>query len=236
LYSGFPYQDGNCQIVKEITLVDQWVLENNGTFSEITNLYPSKIPNNFQKCVIKAAPIGFHPFVSLIIAESKEDGNTVYEIRGLIVEYFLLSVRKMNLTVVFLHPTLNPSGMAVTTIGTKLMEGIADVAVGIIPFVPILVSGMTEPSIPYISSAVKWFVPCPIPISRVDRFFTVFDASVWLTMIIVFVLTSALFWFSVNFPDRMVENESKSLQTIPKCMYIAWSIYIGVSVPQMPRS
>jgi hypothetical protein len=129
LYSGFPYQDGNCQIVKEITLVDQWVLENNGTFSEITNLYTSKIPNNFQKCVIKAAPVGFHPFVSLISAEMKEDGNTVYEIGGLIVEYFLLSLCKMNLTVVFLQPTLNHSAQAVTTIGTKLMDAISDVLV-----------------------------------------------------------------------------------------------------------
>jgi len=40
LYSGFPYQNGNCGKVKEIILVDQWVLENKGTFSENTNLYP----------------------------------------------------------------------------------------------------------------------------------------------------------------------------------------------------
>ena len=33
LYSGFPYQNGNCEKVKEITLVDKWVLENEGTFS-----------------------------------------------------------------------------------------------------------------------------------------------------------------------------------------------------------
>ena len=164
LYSGFPYQNGNCQIVKEITLVVQWVLENNGTFSENTNSYPSKIPNNFQKCVIKTAPVGFHLFVSLISAETKEDDNTVYEIRGLAVEYFLLSVSKMNLTVVFLQPTLNPSVQAFMTEGTKLMEGIVDVLVGVISLVPIVVSGISEPSIPYISSAVKWFVPCPKPI------------------------------------------------------------------------
>ena len=47
LYSGFPYQSGNCEKVKEITLVDQWVLENNGIFSENANMYTSKIPNNF---------------------------------------------------------------------------------------------------------------------------------------------------------------------------------------------
>jgi hypothetical protein len=52
LYSVFPYQNGNCENVKEITLVDQQVLENNGTFSKNTNLYLSKNSNNFQKCVI----------------------------------------------------------------------------------------------------------------------------------------------------------------------------------------
>jgi hypothetical protein len=236
LYSGFPYQIGNCEKVQEITLVDQWVLENNGTFSENTNLYPSKIPNNFQQCVITAASIGFHPFVSLISAEKKEDGNTLYDVRGLAVEYFLLSTRKMNLTVVFLQPSLDISFEAGVSEATKLMAGIADVVVGIVPLMPIVVTGMSEPSIPYLSDAVKWFVPCPKPISRVEKFLTVFDATVWLTMIIVFILTSTLFWFSANYPDRIVEIESKNFQTIPKCMYNAWSIFIAVSVQEMPRS
>jgi hypothetical protein len=236
LYSGFPYRNGNCENVEEITLFDQWVLENNGRFSENTNLYPSKIPNNFQKYVIKATSAGFHPFVSLISEETKEDGTTVYEMRGLIVEYFLLSIKKMNLTVVFLQPPPDISFQAAMTETSKLMSGIADVVVGIIPLLPIVVSGMTEPSIPYISGAIKWFVPCPKPISRVDRFLTVFDVPVWLTMTIVFVLTSALFWVSANYPDGMVEIESKNLQTISKCMNNACSIFIGVSVPEMPRS
>jgi hypothetical protein len=95
---------------------------------------------------------------------------------------------------------------------------------------------MTEPSIPFISGAVKWFVPCPKPISRADSFLTVFDATVWLTMIIVFVLTSALFWFSANYPDRIVEIESKNMRTIPTSMCNAWSIFIGIPVPEMPKS
>ena len=95
---------------------------------------------------------------------------------------------------------------------------------------------MSEPSVPYVSTAIKRFVPCPKPISRADRFLTVFAASVWLTMIIVFVLTSTLFWFSASYPGRMDENQSKNLQTIPKSMYNAWNIFIGVSVPEMPKS
>jgi hypothetical protein len=236
LYSGLLYQNGNYEKVKEITLVDQWVLENNGTFSEKTNLYPSKNPNNFQKCVIKAVSILFHPFVSLISTDMKEDGNNIYEIRGLTFEYFLLSVRKMNLTVVFLEPSLDISSNAIMTEVAKLTAVIADIFVGVFPLAPVVVSARPEPSIPYISGPIKWFVPCPKPISRVERFLTVFDASVWVTMIIVFVLTSALFWFSANYPDRMFEIDSKILQTIPKCMYNAWSIFIGVSVPKMPRS
>jgi len=237
LYSGFPYQNGNCEKVKEITLVDKWVLEKNGTFyKKQTDLFPSKIPNNFQKCGIKVATIGFPPFVNLISTETNDDGDVVYDIGGYLVEYFVLSMKKMNMTVLFLQPSLDISFAAAMTETSKLMSGIADVLVGIVPLFPTAVTGMTEPSIPYISGAVKWFVPCPTPISRVDRFLTEIDASVWLTMIIVFVLTSALFWFSANYPKRMVEIESKNLQTISKCMCIAWSIFIGVSVPQIPRS
>jgi hypothetical protein len=152
------------------------------------------------------------------------------------VEYFLLSMEKMNMTVVFLQPSLDISFEAVMAEAAKLTTGTADVTVGIVPLVPAVVMGNTEPSIPYISDAFKWFVPCPKPISRVDRFLSVFDSYVWLTMIIVFLLTSALFWFSANYPGTMFEIDSKNLQTIPKCLYIAWSIFIGVSVPEMPRS
>ena len=72
--------------------------------------------------------------------------------------------------------------------------------------------------------------------TKVEKFVTVFSASVWLTMTIVFTLTSALMWFSANYSDWMFEKESKTLHIMQGCMYIAWSIFIGVSVPEMPRS
>ena len=49
----------------------------------------------------------------------------MYEIRGLAVEYFLLSIRKMNLTFVFLETSLDISFEAVMTEATKLMSGIS---------------------------------------------------------------------------------------------------------------
>lgn len=236
LYSGFPYEKGNCKQVKEVTLVDQWVFKNNGTFSNKSNLFPSRIPNNLQSCVIKVATIGFHPFVTLINTHQEEDGSTVYEVRGSIVEYFLLSMKKMNMTVVFLPPSLHVSFDAALEEATKLTTRDSEVVVGLLPMLPVFFSGMTEMSVPYMSDAIKWFVPCPNPISRAERIMTVFGASVWLTMIIVFILTSAMFWFSANYPRGMLEKESKNLRTIPDSMYSAWSIFIGVSVPEMPRT
>jgi len=236
LYTGFPYQNGNCEKVKDIILVDKWVLENNGTFYKKTNLFPSKIPNNFQKCVIKVGTFGLPPTVILIRKEIKEEGNTVYDIRGVNVEYFLLAMKKMNVTVVFLEPAMEISFAAGGEAASKLTSGTVDVLVGFVPLVPLVISGNTEPSIPFRSFSLKWIVPCPKPISRVDRILTVFNASVWLMMAIAFVLTSAVFWFLATYPDRVIEIESRNLQTIPNSIYNAWSIFIGVSVPEMPRS
>ena len=131
------------------------------------------------------------------------------------VELFRLTMKKMNTTVVFFQPSLNITFEAGMTVSSMLTSGKADVVVGMIPYLPVLVTGMTDPSLSFDSSDLKWFVPCPKSISRVDRFLTVFDASVWLTMIIVFVLTSALFWFTANYTDRIVEIDSKKFQTIP---------------------
>jgi hypothetical protein len=73
---------------------------------------------------------------------------------------------------------------------------------------------------------------CSKLMQNVEKFVTVFGAYVWLTMITVFALTSAFFWCSANYPDRMVEKESKTLYTTQVCMYSAWRS----SVPGMPRT
>jgi hypothetical protein len=90
---------------------------------------------------------------------------------------------------VFLQPSLESSFEEIMREATQLTSCIADLVVCIILLLPLVITGMSEPSIPYYSVALKWFVPCPKPISRVDRFLTVFDSFVWLKMIIVFVLT-----------------------------------------------
>jgi len=126
-------------------------------------------------------------FVILNRKEEEEDGKSVYDIRGLLVEILRLTMKKLNTTVVYLQPSMNLSFAAAMKEASRLTPGISDVVVGMVPLLPIAITGMAEPSISFDSSDYKWFLPCPKPISRVDRFLTVFDASVWLTMTIVFV-------------------------------------------------
>jgi hypothetical protein len=236
LYSGSPYQRGNCEEVKEVKIMDQCVFQNNVTFSSNVNLFPPKIPKDFQNCVIRVATVGIEPFVTLIKNHTQQDGSTVYEVRGLSVEYFLLSMKKMNMTVAFLPPLLDMSSESSWKAVDSLVNGSSDVIVGSVPMLPIVVTDEIEPSAPYIHDVVKWFVPCPRSFPRAEKIMTMYDASVWLTMTLVFILTSVVFWCSANFPDRFVIKECNTLKTITSCMCSAWGILIGVSITGRPKT
>ena len=44
LYTWFPFKFGRCGEVQEATLLDEWVIEQNGRFSENVRLYPANFP------------------------------------------------------------------------------------------------------------------------------------------------------------------------------------------------
>jgi hypothetical protein len=61
---------------------------------------------------------------------------------------------------------------------------------------------------------IKWAVPCPTSISRVEKIITMFSSSVWLTMVLVLILTSVVFWCSTNCPVHLSRNEANTSRTI----------------------
>jgi hypothetical protein len=44
LYTWFPFKLGRCGEVQEVILLDEWVIEHNGRFSQNADLYPEKVP------------------------------------------------------------------------------------------------------------------------------------------------------------------------------------------------
>jgi hypothetical protein len=83
---------------------------------------------------------------------------------------------------------------------------------------------------------VKMLVPCPKAIPGPDKVLTTFSLSVWLTIGLVLLLTTALFWCAGNGPKRSVCNETNNFKSLSHCFYNVWAVYIGVSVPQQPTN
>jgi hypothetical protein len=139
LYTGFPNERGRCGDIKDVTLLDQWHLHN-GMFIHNANLFPLKTTDNFHGCQIRVASIGIPPYIILTGKSTDSDGNVVYKLGGLAVQNLLLAVDKMNVTVVFLKPSLRISVVEVAYEAVNLADRTSDVVIGIVPLQATVVS------------------------------------------------------------------------------------------------
>jgi len=236
LYTWFPFKLGRCGDVQDVILLDEWVFENNGRFSENAHLYPGKIPKNFMGFTIKVGSIGVEPFVSMIENSTQYDGSTAYKVTGLTVEILKLVCERINLTAVFLPPSLNIELDSAIKRFVELEEGLSDVLIGTIALLPIVVTSSFDATIPYIYGDAKMLVPCPKAIPGTEKVLTTFSLSVWLTIVLVLLLTAVVFWFTSNGPYRSVCNETHTYQSLSNCFHNAWAVFVGVSVPQQPTT
>jgi hypothetical protein len=79
-------------------------------------------------------------------------------------------------------------------------------------------------------------VPCPKAIPGTEKLLTTFSLSVWLTIGLVLLLTTAVFWCAGNGPYRSVCNETHTYQSLSNCFHSVWAVFVGVSVPQQPTT
>ena len=57
LYTWFPFKLAICGELQDVILLDEWVFENNLTFSHNAGLYPAKDPKNFMDSPIKVGTV-----------------------------------------------------------------------------------------------------------------------------------------------------------------------------------
>jgi hypothetical protein len=234
LYTGFPYERGRCGDVTDITLLDQWRLHK-GTFVQNANLFPLKSPDNFHGCQIRVASYGIPPYIIVTGNSTDSEGNVMYKLGGLAVQNMLLAADNMNVTVVFLKSTTRTTLIeAVYEVG-NLVDRRSDILIGALPLLPIYLSSFTQPTIPYDYTALKWFVPCPQRVARMEKVMNTYQLPVWLTMATVFFLTSILWWGLANWRHSSV-NDSRTYNTLSFCIYNAWAVYMGVSSTNTPKS
>jgi hypothetical protein len=236
LYTWFPFKLGRCGEVHDVILLDEWVFENNGAFLEKAHLYPTKVPKNFMGCPIKVGTIGMTPYVIMAENSTQNDGSTAYKLTGLSVEILKLVCEKMSLTTVFLAPLLNVNFDSLQKKISELNDGISAVLTGPYPPFPVYVTSSFDATIPYLHTNWKMLFPCPKAILGTENVLTTFSLSVWLTIGLVLLLTTAVFWCAGNGPYRSVCNETHTYQSLSNCFHNVWAVFVGVSVPQQPTN
>jgi hypothetical protein len=125
----------------------------------------------------------------------QEDGSILYNAGGLLIEHFLIPFLKMYSTVIFLSASLNSSIDVLLKFDKNLMAGLPDIFDGLIPLITYVKLANLDHTIPHTISRVRMFVPCPFREHNMSKVFSVFNLSVWLSQALVFILTSAAFWF-----------------------------------------
>jgi hypothetical protein len=230
LYTGFPYESDNCGRVTQVSLITQWDINDTEQFSSNVNIFPPKIPDDFGGCEIRVASVILPPFVFLA-------NNTTHsgDLHGLAVHYLLLLADKMNTTAVFLSPSHGFTEESILIEGGALASGMSDILIGALLLLPVFLSSMFLPTVPYSYATMKLYVPCPEPVAGAERVVTTYEASVWLSMASLFVVVNVVWWCIANWQYRTVK-ESAAFRTLSQCFYITWAVTFGVSVPKMPNT
>jgi hypothetical protein len=234
LYTGFPHERGKCGNVTDVILLDQWRLSN-GTFIHNASLFPLKTIDNFHGCQIRVASVGIPPYIILTGNSTDRDGNVVYKLGGLAAHNLLLAVGKMNVTAVFLKPSVRVAMEEILNEAGNLAARRSDIVIGSLPLLPVYLSSWFQPTIPYEYAAVKWFFPCPQPVARMEKVMNTFSLPVWLTMATVLVLMVILWWGLANWRHSSLKD-SRTFQTLSYCLYNAWAVAMGVSATNTPNT
>jgi hypothetical protein len=212
LYTWFPYSSHvNCGDVKNVVLINQWVMEGEGKFVREESLFPYKIPSNFHGCTVN---------VSTITKGDVED-----ELYNL---YFLTHSITRNYVNDF--PDDTPHIEKLITCVTSLWNGESDMLFGGLPLLVEEVSN-AEPTFPYFAMKFSWFVPCPKPFSRLQRISHIFSLSVWVFIVVVLFLVTVVSWCLAK-----QSNDIRSCANMSSAVYIIWAVTVGVSVTRTPRN
>lgn len=225
VYTWSAYESGQCGEVEEVFLIDEWVVnETKGRFRKNMTHFPSKFPQNVHGCPITVSTVHFPP--SVIMTENNTDVNNI-KYRGIEIEYLHLLSKDMNMTLEFRTP---PEGKLedrfYKAFSEAVLEGVSDIAIGCLWIHPVMIY-YGEPTIPYMFSRIKWFVPCPQPTPRVQKIKEMFAPSVFILMALVLILTSVLFWSTARVPNCVSWCD---------CLQSAWAIFLSMSVPKLPGS
>lgn len=204
--------------------VPRWNASDNGIFDK-------RIPDAFNGCTVKIAAFCWPPITVL----SNDAPRTM--VKGMDVELVNLMSRIGNVKLELKEVQNNQRWGVRSANGTwnggfgELSGRRADVLIG---------GGiLTADRLAMFESAparqvirFPMYTPLPKKIPYWQNMLTVFSDSFWITLFVVLLLTSCLFWLSgVN-----LESERRTYADYAHCLIISWAIFCGVASGRQPTS
>lgn len=231
LYTWFPYLSGHCAGVEEVALLDQWIVTDGGGFLKQAPLFPNKYPTNLHACPLRVCAVVDRPYV--MYNDIQHENTSEYG--GLEIEFLVIMSQAMNATVVYLpQPTGSAFARRITCF-SNLNFGLSDIVIGTLPM-DLNIMEFAEPTTQHLITTFRWFVPCPAPVPRVERILGMFELPVWFSLILVVILTTAIFWCFSNSNFYFLEKRSPTYRTLSQSLSDVWAICMSVSLPKLPTA
>jgi hypothetical protein len=229
----FPYQSSDrCTEVKLITLLDIWVISEQGHFTTNADLFPIKIRNSFNRCPMKAVLrdiYGFKEVDYLNDTVSSESDNS-----GLEMKLLRIILKQMDMTFIYVStPEFNATDKSfVNNLFSLMIAKEAYIALGSVK------SGLSlyhsfDRTNSYFTTRIRWYMPCYVKYPRWSSIFRILSVELWIVLIISIVFAA----ISTTLIGRYSYTaEWQSYKTLTSSFTHLWAVILGVAVSTMPRT
>ncbi|KAJ9594239.1 hypothetical protein L9F63_014399 [Diploptera punctata] len=148
------------------------------------------------------------------------------------LETINLFAREKNFSLNYLGPMdLTSSNLLELALITTQEE--VDIVAGFVPCIPPM-DTLGDLTHSLVIQPLRYVVPCAKSQSKTHKIMTLFRTSTWLSMLIVFIFISVLFWSLSKSQNR--RKDFAGFNLLPQCFSATWAVLLGISVPQMPLS
>ena len=232
LYTWYPFlSSGTCGNVSRVDVIDKWLVGNSKGFLRNNNLFPNKISGNLMGCTVRVATRVLPPIiVELVQGSKKEYSGPELNILRCILEKLNLSIEYKVLV------STNKSQFEMEAhLTDETMSGDTDISVGGLTVSDRFIS-RADSTLPYLEYAVQWYVPCAKCANPWTALLRVYTLDSWICVLctpIPMIICMHQLAIRVN---KYQLRESQCYMTLQSCFSIFYSIALGVSVTELPRT
>jgi hypothetical protein len=244
VYTWFPYQaPDRCWTVRDIILLDSWIVEGNGRLGNNVNLFPDKMKHNLQGCPLTAATfpvdivVGPYKHVEANDLTASGASYVTYD-SGLELRFIKLVAEELNLSLRFLPPPPNnekwgnlTNEFEFTGLLGEVIYQRADIGFGAWPLLPELLQIMHATKSYYRDDWV-WWVPCAKKVSRWKSISMVFLPETWGAVLVAIIFAVVVMLCLV----KREKTEHEFYRNCANCVSSVWTAVLGISTPHMPNT